>query len=267
VIRHLVAVACLGASLLACAINEHHVENIVIPARPQSETVTCNSPFVNPDLSTLKPCGDGKGHCYAGAKTSIPNLPKCDGDDVCLPDKVLAANGAKLKSCTFMIDAKPGACVSLLIADIAAHASALQPDVCDPAIERCAPCISPIDGTDTHLCEETGVHTEACVGGPGAKQDTCCHGAGVCMTKEGVPSDQRDALHHDTCKDDKVCAPAALVDGNPTRCHAFADPGVCVDVCFAAQLVPAAQVMRSVCGPTEVCVPCIVGKGQGMPGC
>lgn len=254
-------------AIASCRLWEADHETVTYPARAVSEVRTCNSPFTAPDLSTLKPCGDGKGHCYPGDKTSVPNLPKCEGDEVCVPDKVLTSNGQKLKPCTFMIDSKPGACVSLLIQDIGAHAGELQPDVCDKDIERCAPCISPIDGTNTHLCEETGVHTEACIGGPGAKQASCCHGAGVCMNPEGVPADQRDSLHHDVCADGKVCAPAALVDGNPTRCHAFGDKGVCVDVCFATQLAPATPVMQSICGPTEVCVPCAVGAGQGLPGC
>ncbi len=255
--------------LAACRIGEKDYETLTYPLRAAPETRTCSSPFVAPDLSTLEPCGDGRGHCFAGDKTSIPKLPACDGGaagDVCVPDKVLAANGAKLRSCTFFVGNKPGACVSTLIEDIAAHANELQRDVCDED-ERCAPCVSPIDGSDTHICEENGVHAEACVGGAGAQQASCCHGSGVCMSPDGVPEDQRDSLSHDVCADGTLCAPAALVDGNPTRCHAFADPGVCVDVCFASELAPASAVMRSVCGPTEVCIPCAIGASRGMPGC
>jgi hypothetical protein len=254
-------------ALPACRVGEATHETITYPVRSAPETRTCSSPFTAPDVSTLKPCGEGRGHCYAGDKTWIAGFPACEGKDACVPDKVLAANGTKLKACKFFLDDKPGACVSTLIPDIAAHVNELRPDVCDAATERCAPCISPIDGSNTHLCEEAGVHTEACIGGAGAKQASCCHGSGVCMNPDGVPEDQRDSLSHETCKDGKLCAPAALVDGNPTKCNAFGDDGVCVDVCFAAQLAPAGPVMRSVCRVTEVCVPCIVGAGQGMPGC
>jgi hypothetical protein len=263
--RALVLLA-LTLALVACRIGEKDYETITYPLRIAPTTRTCNSPFVAPDMSTLKACGNGLGHCFAGDKTAIPNLPACEGSDVCVPDKVLAANGTKLKACTFL-GGKPGACVSLLIQDITAHKDQLQPDVCDKDIERCAPCISPLDGSNTHLCEEAGVHTEACTGGSGAEQASCCHGSGVCMNPDAAPEDQRGSLHHDICPDGKLCAPAALVDGNPTRCHAFGDKGVCIDVCFAAQLAPSGPVMRSVCGPTEICLPCVIGAGQGMPGC
>ncbi len=262
----LVKRALVFLALAACRIGEAEHETITYAARQAAETRSCSSAFVAPDLATLEPCGDGRGHCWPKEKTPIPNLPACEGDDVCVPDAVLTANGGKLKACTFL-DGKPGACTSLLVQAIAAHATQLQPDVCDAATERCAPCVNPIDETDTHLCEAMGVHADACTSGEGARQASCCHGSGVCIDPDAAPEDQRGDLRRDICPATRVCAPAALVDGNPTRCHAFGDKGVCVDVCFAAQLAPATPVMRSVCGPTEVCVPCVLGASRGMPGC
>jgi hypothetical protein len=256
----------VGFALSACAIAEDRYESVVEPLQKVDPTVTCNSPFTKPDLASLKSCGEGKGHCFPKNKTPTTNLPDCGGDEICVPDKVLDANGGKLKSCTFFIGDKPGACVSTLVKDIAAHANELKQDVCD-ADERCAPCVDPRDGKDTKICAEIGVHEGACTGGVGTRAPSCCHGAGLCMNESGVPEDNRGDLSRDTCMAGKLCAPAAMVSGDPDHCTVLGMSGVCLDVCFAKMLSPAVSVARGECRPTEVCMPCIIGKGQGMPGC
>ncbi len=251
----------------ACTIGETNYETVEQPQRTVSEVKTCSGAFGKPDVSTLKACGNGKGHCYDGAKTSLANLPACEGGtDSCIPDKVLAANGGKLTSCKFFVGGKPGVCMSTMIKDIEAHQDELQKDVCADD-ERCAPCIDPRDGSDTHICDATGVYEEACKGGPGTQLPSCCHHQGVCISPEAAPADQRDSMLPDICPRSKVCAPASLVDGKPKYCNVFGDPGVCLDVCFAKMLGPAQKIIRDKCGPTEVCLPCLIGAGQGVPGC
>jgi len=265
--RRFTIVIAVAVTTAACTIGENQYETVEQPARTVSEVKTCSGAFTKPDVSTLKACGDGKGHCYDGAKTSLSNLPACEGgSDSCIPDKVLEANGGKLKSCTFFVGNKPGVCMSTIVKDIAAHQNELQKDVCDDD-ERCAPCVDPRDGSDTHICDETGIYQDACKGGAGAQLPTCCHHQGVCISPEAAPADQRDSMTPDICRDSKVCAPASLVDGHPKYCTVFGDQGVCLDVCFAKMLGPARKVLRNECGPTEVCLPCLIGKGQGVPGC
>ena len=264
--RVVVGLACSLAAA-ACSIGEVTHETVENPVHKVSAVKTCNGAFATPELSTLTPCGDGAGHCYDGSKTILAGLPSCTGSgDTCIPDKVLKANGTKPKSCTFYFNGKPGACVSLLLKDIAAHKGDLHQEDCD-ADERCAPCISPLDGSDTHLCDPAGVYQDKCQGGAAAQQQTCCHGQGLCINADAAPSDQRDNMSPDVCRDSKLCAPTALVDGTPQHCTAFAAPGVCIDLCFAKMLGPAAPVIRSGCGPTAVCLPCVIGSGQGVPGC
>ena len=250
----------------ACAIAEDQYESVVQPLQKVDPTITCSTPFAKPDLGSLKPCGEGKGHCFDKTKTPITNLPECEGGELCVPDKLLESNGGKLKACNFYIGDKPGACMSTLVKDIAAHANDLRPDVCDPD-ERCAPCIDPRDGKNTKLCEPIGVHEGACTGGVATRAPSCCHGAGLCMNESGVPEDKREDLSRDTCMAGKLCAPAAMVSGDPIHCKVLGVPGVCLDVCFARMLSPAATVARGQCKPTEVCLPCLIGKGQDMPGC
>ncbi|MCW5838079.1 MAG: hypothetical protein KIS78_37155, partial [Labilithrix sp.] len=257
-----------AALVVACSIGESTTETVTLPVRARRETRTCESPFARPDPSTLERCGDGKGRCFDGARTPIPakDLPPCAGGDVCVPDALLEAGGGTLKSCTFFLGSKPGACMSLLVKDIAANKDVLQQDVCADD-ERCAPCVDPTNGQDTRLCGAIGVHEEACVGGEGARAAACCHGFGVCMNADAAPEGSRGDLSRDTCADDQLCAPAAMVEGAPVKCDVLGFDGVCLDTCFATMLRPTTPVMRGGCGPTEVCLPCAVGKGQGMPGC
>jgi len=262
--------ALLGSPLVvACSIGEETRETVIYPARTVTEIRKCDSPFVAPPLDALTACGDergAKGHCYDASKTSLPTLLRCAGDAVCVPDAVLASNGQKLKSCKFFIGDAPGVCMSLLADDVFAHKDQIQRDVCDED-ERCVPCVNPTNGEDTHTCDPIGVHEKACAGGPGAADEPCCHGAGSCMREDGVPEDSRGKLSRDICRAGEVCAPAALVSGEPVKCDALGFSGVCLDVCFAEMIKPSGPILRSSCRPTEVCLPCIVGKGQGMPGC
>ncbi len=262
----------VGLSIGACKIGEVTRETVTIPIRAKQETMTCDSPFKKVDLSSLEECGDaarGKGHCYDPKKVpfSTKDLTPC-GDEMCVPDNILEAGGGRLKSCAFFIGGKPGACMSLLINDINNHKKELQPDVCDEATERCAPCVNPIDGKDTHLCEDIGAHEADCKGGADEEEtEPCCHGAGVCMQEDSAPEDQRDSMTRDVCPEKKLCAPAAMVDGHPVKCSFLGAPGVCLDVCFNSMLGGMKAMARADCGPTEVCLPCAIGKGQGVVGC
>ena len=161
----------------------------------------------------------------------------------------------------------PGACTSLLLKQLAAHADQVTQDVCD-ADERCAPCADPRTGESTGTCDATGVHTGACSGGAGSVGENCCHASGVCMDREAVPADSRDDMQTDSCsKAGQVCAPLSLSDGVPVTCDVVGLEGVCLDVCFAEQLRGTTALTRSSCGPTELCLPCVLGRSKGMPGC
>jgi hypothetical protein len=268
VVVAVVAVVATAAS--ACTIGEDTHEYVTVPAALKAQSRTCGAPFTAVDLSHAKACGAGKGHCWDGSLVLTTDLPsaECDGGLVCVPDAVLQANGSPLKACTFFVGGKPGVCMSRLVAPVEANANQLQKDVCDDS-ERCVPCVDPRDGSDTHACDPTGVHTAACVGGAnqGAER-LCCHGAGTCLREDAVPEDQRGDLSRETCGNAKLCAPRSLVSGKPVKCDTLGIAGgVCVDVCFASMLRSVQQVTRAGCGPSEVCVPCLVGKGQGLPGC
>ena len=267
--KPLVTLPLLGACLVAVACGETRYETQHFPVQvTRSASMTCTSPFVTPDLSKLKPC-DG-GHCYAKTKLPFPpgSLPPCDGDEVCVPDKVLRAGGKKLEACTFFLDGRPAACMSLIVKDVADVKDQLQQGSCD-ADERCSPCINPLTGNDTFACADGyGVHEGECTGGQASDSAaSCCHGMGVCMTEESAPAETRDNMKRQTCAAGQLCAPASMTTGTPVKCDVLGFSGVCLDLCFAAMFAGTSTVMRAGCQPTEMCMPCAIGKDQGLRGC
>jgi hypothetical protein len=265
-----IAASVVLVSIVGCSIGETRYETMTLPIREIKEAVACKSPFVTPNLAELPVCGDGKGHCFPGERTPLgPDaLPPCPGGGHCVPDNYLKAGGTKAKSCTFFMGQKPGACMSTIVKDIGANQNQLKQDVCEPH-ERCAPCIHPIKGVDTHVCDPIGVHEKPCERGAGdeGKAESCCHGMGVCMKEEDAPEESRDDMKRDACPEKKLCTPSAMVDNKPVKCDVLGVDGVCLDICFAAMLRGTTAVTRAGCGPTELCLPCVLGKGRGMPGC
>ncbi len=270
-LRRALTLAFVTFAVAACSIGEMTMETVTYQAQTKSSgQKKCEPPYAKPELSELKECMGGEGHCVD--KTKIPSaddLEVCDAETVCLPNKIITAAGKKLKSCTFRIGKEqPGVCVGLAIPRIVQFKDVLVPDVCDPD-ERCTPCVNPEDGKDNPLCDEVGVFENACTGGGKGKggAESCCHMAGVCMLEDSLPEDQTENLSADTCSGGKLCVPQSQVSGTPKTCDVLGADGVCIDLCFASMLRGVGRVMRAGCGPTEICMPCLIGKGQGMRGC
>jgi hypothetical protein len=262
--------AALAASATACTIGgPSYVHESMQSSNDSTGSAeqTCSGGFTKPDLSTLTACGDGKAHCYDASKVAMGGLATCDDGKVCVPDKVLEANGGKLQSCNFYINNTPGVCMNIAVPQVDQNKSVLHQEGCDPD-ERCIPCIRPDTKADTHVCDPQGVHADACTAAAAEpKAAPCCHGSGVCIDSDAAPAGSRDQLHRDACAGDKLCAPAAMVSGTPQKCSALGIDGVCLDLCFASMLEGTGNVIRGDCHATEVCMPCAIGKSQGMPGC
>jgi hypothetical protein len=260
----------VGVAITACSIGETNYETITLPVREARETRTCDSKFVVPDLAKAKPCGtDGRSHCYPWAKTSVAKeeLEPCDDpSEICMPDKLLLAGGKKPQECKFG-GGDEGACLPLAFKQIAKNAAALSQDSCE-ADERCVPCIHPIEKVETGVCLEAGVHEEDCVGGPGEQGDveSCCAGLGVCVDIDSVPAESREDATSMGCSAGTICAPAAMANEKPKRCETFGGfDGICLPKCFAPMLQGADT--SDECNAFELCLPCFIAEGQGMPGC
>src|SRR5262249_32410815 len=96
-----------------------------------------------------------------------------------------------------------GRCESTAIPGIATQASQLPSAGCDPN-ERCAPCVNPLDGTDTgscHLSCDPGPKT------PPVLFPSCCNSRGKCIPGSMVPQDQAGHLSGAGCQSGSLCVP------------------------------------------------------------
>lgn len=266
----------LAVASVACTVGETRYEKLYLPVRDEpteGPAVCATDDWVQPDLTRLTVCGQGKGHCYGAKKSALgggfaKDTCKADGE-VCYPDAVLAAGGKKLKKCAAIIGNGGGCIVLDLVPEMRERGKGLlKQDACDDG-EVCAPCINPeADNASTTFCEPQGVHDRDCRGGPATEAtEVCCHGMGSCLSRDGVPADARDDLTGQECSENKLCAPAAMVSNKPVKCEVAGFDGVCMDTCFAEVLQGAEGLLRASCQVTERCIPCAVAAGRGMPGC
>lgn len=258
--------------------------------------VVCNgTDFAKVDLAKLTACGPGNkgGHCYPRGKSPMADkLVKCAGaaDDVCVPDEILLAAGAKLKSCTSPLPGG-GGCVSTgFLPEMDERGKgALKQDVCN-AGQVCAPCTDPTaGGAATPFCLPIGVHDAACDGAsggasagadagppPAALVGCCATGGvsnGVCLQESSIPPADRSQTIPDTCATGNVCVPRAMVEGKPVTCSSILGAGVCMDKCFNEMMSLAGGIgilSKANCGATELCIPCSLAQSSGgskVPGC
>jgi len=226
------------------------------------------------DPSTLTPCGDG-AHCLdaALAGDQASQLAKCaDGVQVCVPDNFIETGGKFVaKSCTSAGGAE-GRCLNKVIPQVAAQADLLPQDVCGAA-EKCTPCYSPLDGSDTGACRLS------CDTGPTQPAKTfasCCDGRAKCVPATSIPDDQEDQLSEQECADTSagsLCVPNEIIANGPfPTCSANSFllgnyTGVCLSTCldFGIQGVALA---KGNCQSGFKCAPCTQnGQPTGAPGC
>jgi hypothetical protein len=130
-------------------------------------------------------------------------LAKCPDNSYCTPDDYLATQGEfLLKTCTSLEGAQ-GRCVSTCVTQVSKQVNQLPKDVCADT-ERCAPCWSLVDGTDTGICRL------GCDTGPPANKvlyASCAAGRGVCVPQAAVPADLQGGVPQDTCASGHLCVP------------------------------------------------------------
>ncbi len=120
------------------------------------DPATCNyeatcAPVIDP--STLPSCG-ADAHCVDAvlAGDQAAQLAKCDdGVKVCVPDPFLKTGGKFTPATCNSAGGAEGRCLNVVIPQVAAQAGLLPQDTC-AASEKCTPCFSPLDGSDTGAC-------------------------------------------------------------------------------------------------------------------
>lgn len=238
------------------------------------------------DIATLTPCCAEQGGAHCLPTDQVPAhlrgaLDPCPGGGLCVPDPSIA--GEAPRSCA-SISGVAGACMSLCVPQVRNAANVLPTAGCGPT-ERCAPCVNPIDGTNTGACEVTACESgspqptpgDGGTGGDGGSAGgaDCCNHAGTCVPI-GVVGDRAAQLGVDVCAPNQglVCVPDVYLDGTYTapRCNtglislllgAQYKPGACLPSCIPA-VQQALFVGQDDCGTEFRCLPCL-NPNTGMP--
>jgi hypothetical protein len=209
-----------------------------------------------------------------GTDTTL--LGPCSGG-LCVPDDYIATYGQFQTKVCESIDGAEGRCISTCIPSVAAQLDRLPPADC-ATTERCAPCYSPIDGTDTGAC------TQGCDQGPTQPKyqfASCGGGAGLCVPKSLVPADLQAAVPVESCtQPDHVCAPTekvkdinynfpACTPSNPIAAGAQPGPngqkGGCVPKYLVTDPIQLTVLLQDTCQVNELCAPCTNPLSNNAP--
>ena len=241
--------------------------------------LTC--PHVGPpvvDPRALPACGgpSSGAHCLPGHLAPadlVSKLAACTGG-YCVPDKLIAAGGRFVPvTCSSLLGAE-GRCQNTVLPLVSVQAG-LPVATCD-ANERCVPCFSPVDGSDTGACKTS---CDPGNKGPVKKFAGCCNqnGAnkGKCVPRPAIPSKLTPNLRPDTCDDTALCVPTENLPASfaPAACSATAFlsgnyTGVCLSDCLDFGAGSELALDRGNCQSLHTCVPCKRdGKSTGAPGC
>ncbi len=232
------------------------------------------------DPTTLPSCG-ADAHCLS--KTLVPmdfasKLAVCptDATAYCVPDVAISSGGKFTPAtCTSIVGAE-GRCLSTVLPDVQAQLALLPQDTCTAA-ERCVPCYSPMDGSDTGACRVS------CDMGPTQPAKTlpsCCDGRAKCVPNAAVPDAEKSNLGQDSCEDITpdafLCVPNELIDPGyvPPTCSATSFligdyTGVCLSTCLDFGIKGIA-LAKGDCADNTICAPCndpLTGAPTGAPGC
>lgn len=240
-------------------------------------------PHVGPpviDPSTLPSCYDGGGaHCVSA--TLVPpqmasELATC-ATGLCAPDVFISSGGQFIPPTCASLDGAEGRCLHVAIPEVAAQKDLLPQSSCQ-SYERCVPCYSPLDGSDTGACRQS------CDPGPTKPAVTfaaCCSENGVtngkCVPDSAISQSLQQNLASDTCqKNTELCVPTENLqpDFKPKACSAFNllagnYTGVCLSDCLSFGIQGLA-ISRGDCDSDHKCAPCtnpLTGKPTGAPGC
>jgi hypothetical protein len=235
-----------------------------------------------------KCCDQGAAHCVPGDNVD-PSLKrqfaKCGEGGFCQPDSITRDPKFIPKECKSLNDA-PGACVSVCVPQVQQYLSLLPQADCAPD-ERCAPCINPLDNSNTGACDvgkkKTGSGCGGADGGdsPEGGGPVCPYtgppiidpntfpactpacGGSHCVPASLVPAKEQAQLTKCPSKNGEAgfCAPDALVatggNGVPPKCVSVAgSEGRCLSTCIPLVAEKANLLPRATCGENERCAPC-----------
>ena len=268
------------------------------PGPPADPPDVEGDPCVLGDIEDYPPCCDEAPARCVPLDNIAPIFhdlfAPCGEGSICVAEPLFARSGSfSNKSCSSV--AGDGGCITRCTPFVGPYLSMLNQDVCGDG-EVCAPCISPLDGTETGACRSfscDGVFSEEPPVDPADPEDPpedpedppedpappeascenppeaplvdvsifkpCCDGA-HCVPTNMVPGDLADEL--DPCPDGtSVCVPDPLIETmgfyTPPSCEL---PGGIEGRCLSTCLPSVAETMdllpQSTCAANERCSPC-----------
>jgi hypothetical protein len=246
---------------------------------------SCNGPLGAPQPTDgLTECCDLGGHSHCLPDATIPDSFKqyteaCTGGGLCVPDPFIITGGVYQPPACKSLNGADGVCLSACIPQVRQYEAILPTEGCGPA-ERCVPCISPIDGSNTGACDIKGTCDDGTGTNPPPPSDgddpsTCVHegnpvinpsaltpcGDGAhCLQAALVPPDFKDRLGN--CTDATMkCVPDIFLETGgkfiPATCRSVNDAeGRCLNKVIPEVAAQAALLPAATCGAGELCVPC-----------
>lgn len=232
-------------------------------------------PHVGPpvlDAPMLPVCGgSGGAHCLPSAlvpQAMASELAVCGATGgKCVPDVFIESGGRYVPpTCNSVIGAE-GRCLHVGLASVAGQKDKLPQGTCK-TYERCVPCYSPLDGTDTGACRQS------CDPGPARPKTlfpSCCYDGGrpqgKCVPSSLVPAATADKLASDICSGGQLCAPTENLTAGyvAPRCTGFAlllggtYSGACVSRCVPFSGLQNLVLKQGTCNVDQRCVPCYQG--------
>lgn len=244
------------------------------------------------DLKPMDPaslpscCTTGAAHCVPADnvdRSLSKQLAPCTGG-FCEPDPIIKDPKFIPATCT-SLNGAPGACVSVCVPQVQQYISILEQGTCAPD-ERCAPCINPLDNSNTGACDvgkSTGGACDPTDGGPtnGDAGPLCPYtgppvidpstfpecspacGGSHCVPAALVPPAQQSQLVACPSKNGEpgFCAPDSLTktggNGLPPACTSVAGAeGRCLSTCIPLVASKANLLPKATCGDNERCAPC-----------
>jgi hypothetical protein len=235
-------------------------------------------PHVGPpviDPSTLPACGTaGDAHCLQAAlvPTAMQSQLATCPTGFCVPDTFIASGGNFIPPMCTSINGAEGRCLSTSIPKVAAQASELPQDTCT-ASQKCLPCYSPLDSSDTGACRLS------CDPGPTkppAPFAACCNDQAKCVPTSAIPQTLQKNLDQDSCTQGDLCVPTENLQASftPPACSATGFlvgdyTGVCLSDCLSFGL-QGIVLAKGNCTDQHTCAPCknpLSGQATGAPGC
>ena len=272
----------LSATLAGCQVGD--VGSVGDVGDDDPAAPLCDGPLGPPrDPASLPACCTdfvGGAHCLPSDVVPAELsgvLAECADGGLCVPDPFIETGGVYTPPTCVSLSGAEGRCLSGCVPQVQDYWGILPQDDCADD-ERCVPCVNPIDGTETGICDIAYTCDGSGGGGGGGGgggQAVCphegepvidpstlpaCAPGAHCLSNALVPADMAAQLAD--CPDGQSkCVPDEFIasGGNfiPPTCESVAGAeGRCLstalpDVAAQAELLP-----QSTCTADHLCVPC-----------